>query len=272
MWGMEIMTRWGSTYEVIKIDNKDKILCDYNCGNLANYLLKFKNISKYCCKEYFIQCNSITSKNLPKQHGHYTLYKKIDTDKICSFGCNKKANFKLKNGRYCCSDHFSKCEGYENPNQYIPHNNVSLEDCFINKTGYIIIKPKNFESLERSEKLYNIKLERECWEWIRYKDRDGYGAHKLSYKLFKGEIEKGKCVCHHCDDPSCVNPNHLYLATIGQNNTDRRLKGRKSKGKMKWIWINDDGTEIKIENLDGHCRELGINPDLNSTKKRYRRI
>ncbi len=81
-----------------------------------------------------------------------------------------------------------------------------------------------------------------CWEWTAYKNR-GYGrinaerppnkkirAHRLAYELFVGPIPKGMDVLHKCDNPSCVNPNHLFLGTHADNMTDRNLKGRQAFG------------------------------------------
>jgi hypothetical protein len=75
-----------------------------------------------------------------------------------------------------------------------------------------------------------------CWLWLEGGDKDGYGlirtgtikqrAHRLSYKLYRGDIPKGILVCHTCDTPSCVNPEHLFLGTHKDNNKDMRNKGR----------------------------------------------
>lgn len=82
----------------------------------------------------------------------------------------------------------------------------------------------------------------ECWEWKTCKNNGGYGqfyyrvskksrvdlgAHRFSYLLFKGRIPKGLCVCHSCDNRSCVNPKHLWLGTRSDNMTDMVKKGRK---------------------------------------------
>lgn len=76
----------------------------------------------------------------------------------------------------------------------------------------------------------------ECWEWLAYKDGDGYGtfrvetnkvkAHRFSYELHIGPIPAGLQVCHHCDNPPCVNPNHLFLGTGQDNTQDMMEKGR----------------------------------------------
>ena len=80
---------------------------------------------------------------------------------------------------------------------------------------------------------YIVNKDTNCWEWkypsngrCRYGSFANQGAHRYSYKLHKGEIPEGICVLHKCDNDICVNPDHLFLGTIGDNNKDRHMKGR----------------------------------------------
>ncbi len=76
----------------------------------------------------------------------------------------------------------------------------------------------------------------ECWEYSGAKARWGYGifsmggkliaAHRYAWILAHGEIPEGMIVCHHCDNPPCCNPNHLFIGTHKDNSDDMMGKGR----------------------------------------------
>ncbi len=80
----------------------------------------------------------------------------------------------------------------------------------------------------------------DCWVWTASLDDKGYGqlgvdkrplrAHRISYRIQHGEIPDGLHVLHHCDNPPCVRPDHLFLGTHADNMADMCKKGRHYKG------------------------------------------
>ncbi len=81
-----------------------------------------------------------------------------------------------------------------------------------------------------------VKADSGCWEWIATKNIHGYGimyfetriqgAHRCSYFIHRGSIPENLHVLHHCDNPGCVNPAHLFLGTHLDNMRDKARKGR----------------------------------------------
>jgi hypothetical protein len=75
-----------------------------------------------------------------------------------------------------------------------------------------------------------------CWDWHGTKDEKGYGriswrtqtikAHRVAYEMRYGPIPDGFVICHTCDNPNCVNPNHLFADTQKANMQDASRKGR----------------------------------------------
>lgn len=90
-------------------------------------------------------------------------------------------------------------------------------------------RAKFFEQVE-------IKGPNDCWEGFGTKNAQGYMifrvngsnclAHRLSYFIHHGTLPENLLVCHKCDNPPCVNPNHLFLGTRGDNARDCSSKGR----------------------------------------------
>jgi hypothetical protein len=83
----------------------------------------------------------------------------------------------------------------------------------------------------------------ECWPWTAARNRAGYGlvgvnrkshlAHRIMYEVTHGQLLSGEAVCHSCDNPWCVNPAHLWLGSVADNNADRHRKGKSRGGVNK---------------------------------------
>ncbi len=97
-----------------------------------------------------------------------------------------------------------------------------------------------------------------CWEWIGYKNDKGYGSisfkgiptrvHRLAaYIWLDFDLDSKLLVCHHCDNPSCFNPEHLFIGTNTDNSKDMVNKNRQQKGEKhhKSKLTEDDVYAIK---------------------------
>lgn len=131
--------------------------------------------------------------------------------------------------------------------------------------------------IERFASKVRVNKETGCHEWIaglfksrygqfRYKDKK-WRAHRFSYLLYKGELPKGLCVLHTCDNRKCVNPGHLFLGTHQDNMTDMVSKGRDTRDKSIYTFIhNKKGWKLRCTrayltetfNLYGSCVSIVI--------------
>src|ERR1051326_7362656 len=99
----------------------------------------------------------------------------------------------------------------------------------------------------------------ECVEFSGCKNIKGYGiltvhnktvsAHRLVYRLYIGELKPGFVICHKCDNPACINPNHLYQGTPKDNSRDMVQRGRSTSGTQNVHNKLLDNEVIEIRNL-----------------------
>ena len=127
-----------------------------------------------------------------------------------------------------------------------------------------------------------------CWIWQGAKDPRGYGrvyctfkpkekvstlrAHKVALILSGIDVPNGMCVLHKCDNPSCVNPSHLFIGTQVDNMKDMASKGR---GRNQWSDVTHckRGHELTEDNIyrsaaTKQCRKC----NLMRSKQRYQRL
>lgn len=184
---------------------------------------------------------------------------------MCSIsGCERK-----KRSRGMCAVHYNKNlrEGNFSKSEKHNHGEVcSFDSCngkylckgfcerhykIFKKHGYIKLTYKDIPVIERF-KARCIKKASGCIEWNGFVNHEGYGAitvdarviraHRFSYAYYKGAIPDGMLVCHKCDNPRCVNADHLFLGTNQDNVNDKVKKNRQSRLKGE-----DSGTSKLTE-------------------------
>jgi hypothetical protein len=139
-------------------------------------------------------------------------------------GVNKKGGYTWKCSCECGKEHIVRSDMLKN-------GDVKSCGC--------LHSPNDTEYLERIKQKLLAKSHKvdDCLVWNgNSKHTFGYGwinirkkyigAHRASWLVFKGKIPLNMCVCHICDNPSCINPEHLFLGTSSDNCKDRVKKGR----------------------------------------------
>ena len=116
----------------------------------------------------------------------------------------------------------------------------------------------------------HVKKQSGCWIWVSSTDKKGYGlfqlplgsgryrlmhAHRVAWALANGPIPLGKHICHACDHPSCVRPDHLFMGTHRDNMQDMMAKERQRCGER----INTAKlTATAVLDIRRHSADAGI--------------
>lgn len=144
-----------------------------------------------------------------------------------------RAEFKAKPARAAAAKYCSLSCCNKDPNRVIVRKPKSTKSASSFRAGYITCIPVNiFVRLEKSSTL----KESGCIDWTGQKNGSGYGVisvykkswltHRLVWLLNNGLLPDGLNVLHECDNPACININHLFIGTQDDNVQDMMIKGR----------------------------------------------
>ena len=121
-----------------------------------------------------------------------------------------------------------------------------------------------------------------CWLWTGSTTVCGYPqislngtpvrAHRASFEFFKKTTIKNKIICHTCDVPSCVNPDHLFCGTHSDNSKDKVFKNRQSRGERRPLSKLKETDVLYVRNSKESCvtlgREFGVSRSVISKIRR----
>jgi len=127
------------------------------------------------------------------------------------------------------------------------------------------------ETLREAFELHSwIVADSGCWEWADARDFHGYGAltyeqrtrkaHRVAYESWVGPVPDGHHVLHSCDNPPCINPDHLSTGTHADNMRDMAARARSGKTKLTWDQVRDIRTRAGQSGAS-MAREFSVSTD-----------
>lgn len=143
-----------------------------------------------------------------------------------------------------------------------------------------------FSERDKARFWIKVKQTERCWEWTSCLNNNGYGsfrlkeeslAHRISYQIFHGKIDEKIQILHKCDNPKCVNPDHLFAGTHSDNMKDKAKKGRaRHFGRPSQFigvtWRNDSKRWRSYISINGKMKHIGSHLDEIEAAKAYDKI
>ena len=143
-----------------------------------------------------------------------------------------------------------------------------------------------FSERDKARFWIKVKQTNMCWEWTACLNKHGYGVfrikyeslcHRISYQIFHGKLEKNIQVLHKCDNPKCVNPDHLFTGTHIDNMKDKSIKGRarhfgRTSQYFGVYWRNDSKKWRSYIILNKKMKHLGCHKNEIEAAKNYDKI
>ena len=174
--------------------------------------------------------------------------------------CQKSFIFNNMMRRFCTERCRKKAEKARAHLRNAPEREAKArikEAAFIAQVKAVLARPIRPTLADRLEALSIPEPNSGCRLWLGKLTSTGYGqikvggkksrVHRIAYELAKGPIPAGRIICHHCDVPNCIEPDHLYAGTHQTNSDDKWRRGR---------WRDSEGWKGRLR-VNGRWRRRG---------------
>lgn len=250
------------------------LVCHALLGDIPLWRIR-SGRGKYCSK----RCKGIASRKSTEQY----FWGKVEKTPLCWIWTGKRSTYgyglithEWDGGR---QHYFAHRVSWELHNGQIPDGTFVSHHC----NNSICVRPDHLllatafdihtvpPAAPLSERFWSyVDQSDNCWLWTGPRDRNGYGrisertprrsllTHRVSWELHFGPIPDGLFVCHHCDNPPCVRPTHLFLGTQRDNMGDAAKKGRLQR-KLSVADVRQIRTDFEAgETKKGLGRKFGV--------------